>query len=132
MQNTIKNSVRKGDMMNEVELMYENAGFSKKHCKDYSCIVCDKNKDCDKYPPFTKEKQIELIKWLAGIYELSIYWDKQYNSYRFVIRNYKNGRLNHSVCGYEVPFEETLAYLINRIWQDLTAAEQNEIREILK
>jgi hypothetical protein len=83
-------------------------------------------------PRFTAEKQIELIKWLAKIYELSINWVEQYyNSYRFAVRNYKNGRLNHSVCGYEVPFEETLAYLINRIWQDLTNKEKDEIRNIL-
>ena len=27
--------------MNEVEKMYENAGFVKKRCKDYSCGVCE-------------------------------------------------------------------------------------------
>lgn len=114
-------------MDNEISKMYENAGI-KPLCQlpDEYCGM--KNI----YEDFIAEKQIELIKWLTKIYELSINWDKQYNSYRFVIRNYQNnGRLNHSVCGYEAPFEETLAYLINRIWQDLTDQEKEEIRNIL-
>ena len=118
-------------MDNEISKMFENAGFIKKQCKDYSCTVCEQYNSCEKYPPFTTEKQLELIKWLAKIYELRINWAEQYYSYHFVIRDYKNIRLNHSVCAYEVPFEETLAYLINRIWQSLTEQEKKEIRGIL-
>ena len=43
--------------------MFENAGFIKKQCKDYSCTVCEQYNNCEKYPPFTAEKQItELCK----------------------------------------------------------------------
>lgn len=121
--------------MSEIEKLFENAGI-KGEWRDYRTkngkIYEGKNPKnrnirlCK--PRFTAEKQLELIKWLAKTYELSINWDKQY----FAIRNYyDNRRLYHSVCGYEVPFEETLAYLINRIWQDLTDQEKEEIRGIL-
>ena len=111
--------------MTEIEKMFENAGTKK--------IELDYPDNIDPfYPDFTAEKQIELIKWLAKIYELSINWDKQYNSYRFVIRNYQNGRLSRSICNYKGLFEETLAYLINGIWQSLTDQEKEEIRNILK
>lgn len=118
--------------MTEIEKMFENAGI-KKCNRMLPCPFKNECKDCEFnwFPDFIAEKQQELIKWLAKIYELSINWDEQYNSYRFVVRNYKNGRLNHSVCGYEIPFEETLAYLINRIWQVLTNKEKEEIRGIL-
>lgn len=140
--------------MTEIEKMFENAGIKKQYCGwldmgDLDCqmqyVRCNsitewkdavfssrfgesKEEPEHKYPPFTAEKQLELIKWLAKTYELSINWDKQY----FAIRNYyDNGRLYHSVYGYEVPFDETFAYLINRIWQDLTDQEKEEIRGIL-
>ena len=114
--------------MTEIEKMFENVGVEL--VADAKFPTKDVNYNVG-YPPFTAEKQLELIKWLAKIYELSINWEKQYNSYRFEIRDYRNGRLNHSVCCYEEPFEETLAYLINRIWKDLTDQEKEEIRRIL-
>lgn len=119
--------------MTEIEKMFENAGIKK--CN--RLLPCPFENKCEEgceynwYPDFEAEKQLELIKWLAKIYELSINWDKQYNSYRFTIRNYKSGLLNHSVCGYEAPFEETLAYLINIIWQDLTDQEKMKIKDLL-
>ena len=97
--------------MNEIENMYKNAGFIKKQCKDYSCIVCDKNNNCEKYPPFTAEKQLELIKWLAKKGLLQINYSShqcyQFNSFR--------------IGGdYKAYIEEALASHINNLWQDLT------------
>lgn len=125
--------------MTEIEKMFENANIKQDRMCEWTCKDSETcNLNCKHYgsvqlyyPPFTAEKQLELIKWLAKIYELSINWNEHYCSYRFVTRDYKNGRLNHSVCNYEVPFEETLAYLINRIWQSLTDQEKEEIRSIL-
>lgn len=121
--------------MTEIEKMFENAGirickrkqgFTLKDCTDRECKECGYYN----YPDFTAEKQLELIKWLAKIYELRINWVERDNSYHFVIRDYTNRRLSHSVCNYEVPFEETLAYLINRIWLSLTEQDKEEIRRI--
>jgi hypothetical protein len=114
-------------MTTEISKMFENAGIE----KDWKPLPYGDIEEY--YPDFTAEKQIELIKWLAKIYELRINWVEQYyNSYHFAVRDYKNGRLNHSVCGCEIPFEETLAYLINRIWQDLTEEERTQIKNILE
>lgn len=77
-----------------------------------------------KYPPFTAEKQIELIKWLAKkdcmyrlTYERDFLWCSQLE-------------WQSSFC-YE-SFEESLANLINTIWQDLTEEEKQQIKEILE
>ena len=53
--------------MSEITKLYENAGIKCLHpsgfCKHIgaTCEVCERHK----YPPFTPEKQIELIKWLG-------------------------------------------------------------------
>ena len=118
--------------MSEIIKLYENAGI-----KPY--IYCSKprldcnaretgncKKDCEYYSgeklftPFTAEKQLELIKWLA----------KQ----PLTIDNV-DGEFEFST-GYKLSdfgnFEESLAKLINNLWQDLTETEQEEIRKILK
>lgn len=56
--------------MNEIEKLYENAGIKKEYCSTYEANKqCEGIVDCSEcasaeYPPFTAEKQIELIKWL--------------------------------------------------------------------
>ena len=110
--------------MNEVTKLYENAGFIQKRCKDYSCIVCDKNKDCDKYPLFTAEKQLELIKWIAEYKEeCRITYEKEY-------KWCTQTDWQSSFC-YD-NFPASLANLINNLWQDLTDAEKEQIKEILE
>lgn len=115
--------------MSEINKLYQNAGFIKKRCKDYNCIVCEKNKNCDNYPPFTAEKQIELIKWLGrnkngfgffndGTKFLSCHCDFQCEWFD----NYF----------YAEDFGNALAGLVNTFWQDLTEEEKEQIREILK
>ena len=113
--------------MNEIEKMYKNAGFIKKQCKDYSCIVCDKNNNCEKYPLFTAEKQIEIIKFLIS------------KHVRFdMFKNYKQKDLYmvHYECRYfpkqYLPFGEALAESINYLWQSLTEKEKQQITDILK
>lgn len=114
--------------MSEIKKMYENAGFIQKRCKDYSCIMCDKQRDCNKYPPFTAEKQLKLIKWLSTK-ELKIRTNKQpYAVYIGLLGN-------DNTCFYGCEglfFEQTLAELVNIHWQDLTEEEKEQIKEILK
>ena len=100
-------------MENQVEKMYENAGiktckrkqgFTLKDCTDRDC------KECGYYimPPFTAEKQIELIKWLTRRepkVEIGYFGDQLGNA---------------------------LAGLINNLWQDLTKEEKQQIKEILE
>lgn len=81
------------------------------------------------YPPFTAEKQIELIKWLSPRYlDLSKYHDVATDKDMYGIRTDVG---TYAYCHRE-KFEEMIAGLIIDLWQDLTEAEQNEIREILE
>ena len=134
--------------MTEVEKLYELAGVEKKlYCdickaKEHALGLCAETK-CDVfYPPFTTEKQIELIKWLANIERNG---DKDMN---MTIRNNSNHPyyyfgLAHNSSNSEddnwgygeglgKTFEEGLVRLVIDLWQGLTEAEQNEIKEILK
>ena len=98
--------------MSEIIKLYENAGFTKKQCKDYSCIVCDKNKDCDKYPPFTAEKLINLVMFLINKGDFDI----------------KKGSVDITFES----FTSCIAGLINNLWQDLTEEEKASIKNILE
>lgn len=118
--------------MNEVEKLYSLAGCKKifcdcTKCKKTDCIWGDMDQDTCvtlTYSPFTAEKQIELIKWLARkdcmyrlTYERDFLWCSQLE-------------WQSSFC-YE-SFEESLANLINTIWQYLTKEERQQIKEILE
>ena len=115
--------------MSEIEKMYENAGV--KRDKGY-CITCPLDiqtcvRNYDKcpyhYPPFTAEKQLELIKWLARKGLLQINYSShqcyQFNSFR-VGGDYKSN------------LSEALASHCNNLWQDLTEEEKQQIKEILE
>jgi hypothetical protein len=80
-----------------------------------------------KYPPFTAEKQLELIKWLC----INTY--RHYIHFRFE-RDIDNWKMESNMVGIieYASFEECLAGLINSLWQDLTPDQKQEIKEILK
>ena len=72
--------------MSEIEKMYENAEVKKQipkicsnnelYCKECKAHIEDAMPYCKNadYPPFTAEKQLELIKWLSRRYiEISNY-----------------------------------------------------------
>lgn len=109
--------------MTEIDKMYENAGFIKKQCKDYSCTVCEQYNDCKKYPLFTAEKQIELIKLLTQRCDLTI---SHFTKWEFI---HYDGQEPTQVTGKD--FAETFAKLVNAYWQDLTDQDKEEIRRIL-
>jgi hypothetical protein len=132
--------------MSEVEKLYENAGIKLGCCKyaeygyegeEGTWYYCKKeNKECwtypngnancveKGYPPFTAERQIELIKWLVKNQDIfKITYHREFlwcSSIEWV----------ESDCYEE--FEESLADLINTIWQDLTEEEKQQIKEILE
>lgn len=112
--------------MNEIKKLYELAGVEKpqiNYCTSDNCPfnwkygICQtkkcpnwvtKQSEC--YPPFTAEKQLELIKQICPSYPL----------------NY------HLKCFQGYTFEDGLAKCVNNIWQCVTETEQEEIRKILK
>ena len=121
--------------MSEIEKMYENAGIKKEviPCPakyyGYDCTRDnwdDEDCSCDieGYPPFTAEKQIAILQLLTRQCDLTI---SHFTEWEFI---HFDGQEPIQVTGKD--FTETFARLINAYWQDLTEAEQNEIRKILK
>lgn len=123
--------------MSEIEKMYENVKLTNLYCGDdyiaeymlqsectndneEKCKTCDKVKIS--YPPFTAEKQIELIKWLALRDGITIV------AYIGGIYSSEHDKYNVSECS----LESCLARLINNLWQSLTEEEKRQIKDILK
>lgn len=123
--------------MSEIIKLYENAGIRKEEivnctykgstpCGHY----CDDGLDCPyleikkDYPPFTAEKQLSLIKLLSKYVVHIDYDNDKYEVYILSI-----GKLRYD---YYDTLEETLAYCINNLWQDLTDADKAQIKEILE
>lgn len=106
-----------GHRMSEIEKMYENAGI--KPYKFYGVYYHH-----IEYPPFTAEKQIDLIKWLIQKYK-NILIEHKLNLFYINIRDIYTGMVH-------IEFDETIAGLINNLWKDLTEQERTEIKKILK
>ena len=105
--------------MNEIEKLYENANIKKKktHFKGFEDWFW-------KYPPFTAEKQIELIKWLAKTGDVCRI-DATVKNKWFV-----ENEVGYSKCFAK--FEEALANVINIIWEYMPEEEKEQIRGILE
>ena len=128
--------------MSEIEKMYENAGFQKKRkcewnkdkesCFHSGFVTCDKCKAKIErtYSPFTTEKQIELIKFITtlGVCEIEDWNDK---GFHFAIKReriYPTMFLSLS----NINLQETLADVVNNLWQDLTEEEKQQVKGILE
>lgn len=101
--------------MSEVEKMYTLAMVA-----PTEITVCGIDEEIIHYPPFTTEKQIGLIKILAKS-EIKI--NNEDGEYEFSIFD--------AVSDFS-SFEESLADLTNRIWQDLTEEEKQQVKGILE
>ena len=77
------------------------------------------------YPPFTAEKQLNIIKWLS---DKADYIDIHYDQYKGLF-NIQTGMGGLYVCN---EFEQALASRVNIIWQDLTDTEKAQVKEILE
>ena len=135
--------------MSEIEKMYENANAYKNLCKcsfknlfDYSinygqdvcihvedeirhgCEGCElAEQNIKYYPPFTPDKQLELIKWLM-VNNKDYQYNVEDNKYWFIIDDYRETKYRE--------FDEALAELINLYWQFLAEQERTEITDILR
>lgn len=121
--------------MNEVEKMYKNAGIEVPTVR--LKIFKDDNGKIYIQPPFTPEKQLELIKWLAIRFNSDYisYWHNEIKDVWIFRVNDLTEFSSEEPFIYEgrnKDFTEALCNLINDLWQDLTEAEQNEIKNILK
>lgn len=145
--------------MNEIEKMYENIGIKKEviPCPaKYYGYGCTRNnwddEDCscdiEGYPPFTAEKQIAILMFILNKFG-DIGFQKMYS----IRGNDENTRKDFIKCLCDCEhetfdsrpvdfyyqngasgdnFEESLAGLINNLWQDLTEAEKQQVRGILE
>lgn len=128
--------------MSEIEKLMQNAGIKKApdinncypemmkchHCEHYK-VIDEYTGRClnEVYPEFTAEKQLELIKWLAITRAILIKQNR-------IFVGFETGNPKDLKCveDLDLNFEETLAKLINNLWQDLSDTEKAEIKEILK
>lgn len=105
--------------MSEITKLYENAGIY--HC-NMPDIDCNKNcEKCEDYNLFTAEKQLEIMKFLL---KKAVYYDVKDDKYWFYYEECES-------AGYK-PFDEAIAHFINKLWQDLTEEEEQQIKEILE
>ena len=117
--------------MSEIEKMYENAGVRKINIHqseidngDPRFTGISHSDSYIKYPPFTAEKQLELIEWLIRKYK-TISIEHKLNLFYINITDIYTGMVH-------IEFDETIAGLINNIWQDLTEEEKQQVKGILE
>ena len=121
--------------MNEIELLYRNAGIEKRrNCEFYedcplgfahSCNNCDVELRDDNclYPPFTAKKQLELIEWLSKRRLLNIVFCNDKNTYQLF-----NNKCTGSFCS---DLATAIATLVQCELDFCTKEEKEEIRGIL-
>ena len=102
------------------KFMEKNCKFGYQDCTD----ECEYAYTKTHYPPFTAEKQLELIKWLAETGDVCRI-DTTVKNKWFV-----ENEVGYSKCFEE--FEEALANVINIIWEYMPAEEKQQVKEILK
>lgn len=128
-------------MTDNIQKLYEIAGVDKQpqgYCDfQYGASCPYDNQNCDTtcpywvdeeptYPPFTAEKQLELIKWITKVNEDS-YLEIGKNTYDYY--SFYFGYLR-----WTDTFEQGLCGLILRLWEEdkLTDDQKQEIKEILE
>lgn len=115
--------------MSEIEKMMQNANIEKHwNSTPYGGVE-------EYYPPFTAEKQIEIVKAISTNHISSDY------SYKYlgIDRDEIDEEIYLNLCidgkkyhAHDKDFTVALAKLVNIIWQDLTTEEQQQIKEILE
>ena len=100
--------------MSEIEKMYENCEieFPIARLK----IFKDDNGEIFTRPPFTAEKQLKILCFIVNNKHSVTFYDRVFIGDKLTLEK----------------IQETLAWAINRIWQDLTEEEKQQIKEILE
>ena len=133
--------------MNEITKLYENAGIKKQYCgwldmgdldTNMQYVRCETKEEYDnyaaldssdlvqttpneEYPPFTAEKQLEIVKFLL---KKAVYYDVKDDKYWFYYEECES-------VGYK-PFDEAIVHFINKLWKDLTPEEKQQVKGILE
>ena len=98
-------------------------------------VLNDENICFDKvyYPPFTVEKQLELIKFVGKLKEnneIGIEYQKDNSLWCTCLRDTYDECLN--IWAHHKHFDQALASLILQLWNDLTEEQIENIKEILQ
>ncbi len=112
--------------MNPIEEMMEKFGVESKVVASYT-FECGYNKkeyekDVVEYPPFTPEKQLEIFNFVAKRPDFTLFFDAE-KRWVFIIDEYVG-------CDKDLIF--AFAKLITTLYSDLTAAQKQQIKEILE
>lgn len=124
--------------MSEIEKMYLLAGIRKgrmsdedcaEDCLDYEC----KNCRYSNYPPFTAEKQLSLIKWLAEFSDFGTFSPDAEIDKDTKVKIYGFALIKREKRYYfiDTRFEIALAKCLNNLWVDMPEEEKEQIRKIL-
>lgn len=119
--------------MSEIEKMYENAGINQVcntcELRGFKRLCPTKELCVRTNPPFTTEKQIELIKLLGNVRDYTVEIDKFKGVYYVGCRSAGS---NDKLWGSSNVFEDALAELINETWFCLTEEEKQQVKGILE
>ena len=113
--------------MSEIEKMYKFANVKAINVAEYGSTYIPNGVEIDGklYPPFTAEKQLNLIILLANR-EIRI-------SPTYMCSGYRLNDIGKVICSRNIStFENSLAQHINAIWQDLTEEEKQQVKGILE
>lgn len=108
--------------VSEIEKLYKNAGVEL--VADVKFPTKDVNYNVS-YPPFTAEKQIEIVKFLLAKDVFKCY--QHYTSKAYIVLT---DDVKDFICNK--PFDEFLASYINYLWLSLTEKEKQQIKGILE
>lgn len=111
-------------MTDNIQKLYEIAGVKQLEHPYYLLTYMIDGKP---YPPFTAEKQLDLIKFVSNfkVYESVIHKDRKWFMCASIGCNDYCESRNES-------FEQALASLILELWKDLTDDQKQEIKRILQ
>lgn len=118
--------------MSEIEKLYKNAGIEPINIAEYGSTYIPKKIEINgkPYPPFTAEKQLEFIKWIAHKAHNGLLINKHITnggaSMVFDNLGYKS-----TLASSSISFEECIAKLVNNLWQDLSEEEKEQVKGIL-
>lgn len=105
----------------------EDTYNSEYYCNDCEgdCIDCTWYDEDEVYTPFTAEKQLELIKWLAKNLTFGVLVHSYDSKCRLNI-------LKRHLSTSHTDFSQALAGLVCELWKDLTDKQREEIKRILE
>lgn len=126
--------------MNEVEKLYEKAEIKK-----YKQGYCGWDSNCPypyhkcndkcpyyeyeeegRYPEFTEQKQLRLIKFISKKIPLAL----SYSIDAWYLKCI--GQISDTIFKVNNYLDEGIASLVNELWERLNSTEKEEIKEILK